>query len=352
VVGTFTVLKNKKHLLFITPGFPDGEEDSRCIPALQVFAKALLEKGIRISVISLHYPYSPKNYKWFEVDVYGLGGDNKKGLKRFSVWRKAIRVAKQIHKKESISHIQSFWLGECTWLGNKIADKFQLSHSCTLMGQDVLKPNSWVKRIKKLPPLIALSDFHQEKLQESFGISAEQIIPWGVEESQALKSSAREIDILGVGNFNELKNYRRFLQIVKRLSSKVPQLNVCLIGDGEERSNLEKNIRDLDLQNVVQICGFLERDEVLRKMKQSKLLLHCATFESFGMVVIEALNLGVKVFSTPVGIAAELESVSKVEEDEVTAKEIAEFMQQDKFEQEQRLFSIESTVEAYLKSVF
>lgn len=312
----------------------------------------MAQKGVKHSVIALHYPYSANTYKWFGIDVYALGGDNQKGLKRFLIWRQCIRLAKRMHQKEAITHVQSFWMGECTWLGNKISNALEISHACTLMGQDVLKPNPWFKRISKLPPLIALSRFHQQKLKESFELTAKHIIPWGIEESEYLDYKPKSIDILGVGNFSELKNYSRFLHIVKLATLTKSDLKVCLIGDGEERKHIEKLIIDLELQQVVELTGFLSHNDVLEKMRVSKSFLHCSAFESFGMVIIEAINRGVKVYSTPVGIAADLEPVIKVEEDDKTAAEIVDFLKVPTPQQKPELFSIHSTVEAYLKSVF
>ena len=35
-----------KHLLIITPGFPENEGDTKCIPALQIYLKELQAKKI------------------------------------------------------------------------------------------------------------------------------------------------------------------------------------------------------------------------------------------------------------------------------------------------------------------
>jgi hypothetical protein len=49
--------------------------------------------------------------------------------------------------------------------------------------------------------------------------------------------------------------------------------------------------------------------EVLARMKQSKVFLHTANFESFGMVLAEAAMNGCRVLSTPVGAAPQLATV-------------------------------------------
>ena len=70
-------------------------------------------------------------------------------------------------------------------------------------------------------------------------------------------------------------------------------------------NNLNQNIR---------LIGKIERAEVLKKMSKSNCLLHLSNYESFGMVLIEALAQGMNVFSSKVGVAEELEDITIVED--------------------------------------
>ena len=73
----------KKRVLFLTPGFPGNDEETDCIPALQLFLHALDQTGLfEISVIAFHYPYREDRYNWKGIQVFALGGNNRKGLKR------------------------------------------------------------------------------------------------------------------------------------------------------------------------------------------------------------------------------------------------------------------------------
>ena len=63
------------------------------------------------------------------------------------------------------------------------------------------------------------------------------------------------------------------------------------------------NIKSSGLQEVIKLSGEIKREEVLNKMAKAKILLHTSTFESFGMVFIEALYSGMKIVSNEVGIA-------------------------------------------------
>ncbi|MGB0369237.1 MAG: hypothetical protein ACPGD8_07510 [Flavobacteriales bacterium] len=48
-----------KHILILTPGFPENEADDTCMPYLQTYLREASkeEHGLRFTVISLQYPY-------------------------------------------------------------------------------------------------------------------------------------------------------------------------------------------------------------------------------------------------------------------------------------------------------
>ena len=106
-----------------------------------------------------------------------------------------------------------------------------------------------------------------------------------------------------------LKNWALWLQIVAEIAKSKPDIRAELIGEGVERPVLEALIRQLGLSKNVYLRGHLPRLGVLARMKQSKVFLHTANFESFGMVLAEAAMNGCRVLSTPVGAASQIASV-------------------------------------------
>ncbi len=116
--------KIDKNIVILTPGFPKNEADSTTIPALQLYVKALKEKqpSYNIKVITFQFPFTSKKYSWFGIDIFPLNGRNSR-LKKILVWNKAAQLLKQFHREKKIDVIHSFWLGECAFIGQKIAKK-------------------------------------------------------------------------------------------------------------------------------------------------------------------------------------------------------------------------------------
>lgn len=342
---------DKRHLLILTPGFPIDESDSRCIPALQLFIEELKKREIfQITIVTFHYPYHPKTYEWKGISVHALGGNNKKGLKRALLFSRALGLSKKINTENKVDLIHSFWLGECSWIGNKLAAKWKVKHSCTLMGQDVLKANGYVKKINPLPPLIALSKAHAEAFSEEWNIQVDHIIPWGVKPMEN-SSLQRNIDVLGVGNLTELKAFDRFIRLIGLIKLKQPSIKAVIVGEGNQQPLIDL-VKEHQLQQHVTLLGIRTREEVLQLMKKSRALLHCSNFESFGMVIVEALSCGAAVFSTAVGIAPEIKELSIFENDQQLVEQVDAFLNSGKEEQFLIPFDIQATVNSYLNSVF
>lgn len=294
-----------RNIVLLTPGFPSDEDDHLCMPYLQEFLKHLLRAHpeIKLRVVSIHYPYQPKQWHWNGIEVEALGGNNNRFPARLMTWRKALKTLDRFHSESECHVVHSLWLNECTYLAQRWARKNGVKHIATAMGQDVLSGNRYLNRIKlDQVSSVAVSNWQNERLNDSIGRPADQVIPWGL-DSIKLEDRERDIDILGVGSFTKLKDYEAFLKVVRSIAEKRPSLKVTLIGYGPERENLEQISNELGLQGNINFTGELPRPEVLDQMKRSKVLLHSSKFESQGFVFNEALACGMGIVSRQVGIA-------------------------------------------------
>jgi glycosyltransferase involved in cell wall biosynthesis len=76
---------------------------------------------------------------------------------------------------------------------------------------------------------------------------------------------------------------------------------LVLVGEGPERSAIEKMIIDLDLSGSVVLKGNLPHDKVLREMKSAQVFVCPSLAEGLGIVFIEAQACGLPVIGTNVG---------------------------------------------------
>ncbi len=296
------MISTPRHIVFVTPGFAIDEADTTSVPYLQVYFKALQEQGFKISIISLHYPSYNTLYKWNNCNVYSFAKYAK--WQKPLLWLKAIKTIMAINKKESISFLHSFWLGECALVGHWAAKIIKVKHLNTLMGQDVLEGNKFCKILPiKSMNLVTLSHFHQQVFFKNYQLKP-PIIFFGTNKKDVIKNEIKTIDFIGVGSLIPIKNYSLFIDVIHEINKTIP-VSAIIIGEGEEFDLLAKKIKDLNPDpsgdNVIKLLGLISNEKVLGYLAQSKILLHTSNHEGFGMIFAEALQQETMVVSTPVG---------------------------------------------------
>jgi glycosyltransferase involved in cell wall biosynthesis len=307
---------NSKHIVFFTPGFPVNEQDVNCIPILQSYIlhyyKLNVIQDVKISVITFQYPFQKRYYQWNNINVYAIGGANKKGLNRIHTWLQVLHCFKQLNKTNKVTAIHSFWLTQCAFVGQLVSSLFKIKHISTIVGLDTMPGNKYLKFINfKKTTTIALSGFVAKKFQETTNKEVQAVISIGLDTESFTSSVSTNpgIDILGVGNLHAVKNYSLFIEIVEELVKTYPHIQSMIIGNAEEFQMLKKMIDAKELTNNINLVGELPRHKVLEIMADSKLFLHPSIHEGQGYVFAEALYSGMTVVAFKVGNLVKSERV-------------------------------------------
>lgn len=164
------------------------------------------------------------------------------------------------------------------------------------MGQDVLNSNRYKNKVLKQNfPLVLLSNFHASFIsQNKF-----KIVPFGIKKPIE-NQEQKQTDIVFIGNLTSLKNPLYFLKVVEALNNS--SLIIKIIGDGPEKQKCIKFLHSKAISNV-ELLGACSYEKTQEYLSSSKLLIHSSSFESFGMIFIEAMANCVHVLSSSVGIA-------------------------------------------------
>lgn len=108
--------------------------------------------------------------------------------------------------------------------------------------------------------------------------------------------------LIAVGRLAPPKAYDRLLRIVSELETET-QLELWIVGEGEERSKLEKIIQELNLHSV-KLLGF--HDNPYPLIKQADFMVCSSLSEGYSTAVAEAIALGVPVITTKCSGMSEL----------------------------------------------
>lgn len=117
--------------------------------------------------------------------------------------------------------------------------------------------------------------------------------------SKVQKQEEKKYDICFVGRLTEQKDPLRFIKLIFKLKKKKKNIKAVMVGEGELREQCEQEIKELSLSRNIKMVGFQKNPYVY--MSQSKIFLLPSKWEGFGLVVFEALTLGLPCFVTEVG---------------------------------------------------
>jgi glycosyltransferase involved in cell wall biosynthesis len=339
------------HILILTPVFPFDESDTTCLPPLQALVRELSSRPhVRVSIVAVQYPHEIEEYVWHGVQVFACGGSNRMLLKP-QTWYRAVEFSNKINRNQPVDAIHCFGLGECAVIGQWLERKYEKPLWVTMLGADCLPLNEYFPLfLEKNLNLIAVSEVQAGIFEKYAQKKVSQMIPWGLDARAFLGSNYRErdVDILGVGIFSEMKNWPLFFEILKNVLEKRPETRIQIIGDGEMKPELENLRRIYNMTENVKFVGAIPRPRVLDWMRRSRVYLQTSHFEGFGFSMAEAAAIGCRIVSTPVGIAPHL-SFCEIGE---TAAELAEMvlfsLEKENLKSGELPFSVIQTADAYL----
>ncbi len=119
--------------------------------------------------------------------------------------------------------------------------------------------------------------------------------------------TGKPLVVLSVGRLTAAKDYPTLLRAVSLVKRARP-VRLVILGEGEERAGLEAMVRDLGLEDVVSLPGFVKNPYAY--MSKAAMLVLSSAWEGFGNVLVEAMAVGTPVVTTdcPNGPAEILEN--------------------------------------------
>jgi len=155
--------------------------------------------------------------------------------------------------------------------------------------------------------VLVLAQDDKEKLIE-LGISSDKVlvISGGVDYDLIDSIPKQKIKYEGVflGRFHPQKGLDKLIDSWKVVIGSKPTVKLAIIGWGNEEwvSRVKKMISKANLNKNVKLLGFLDNKEKYKVLKSSRVFVFSSLYESWGIVVAEALACGLPVvaFDMPV----------------------------------------------------
>ena len=137
-----------------------------------------------------------------------------------------------------------------------------------------------------------------------FGIKNCMVMPNALVNYPSETSSLENNVIISVGRLTGVKGYDFLIRAFAHFHKKHSDWKLRILGDGEERENLQKLIFSLGLSEVVELPGFTKN--VIDEFVHSSVFALTSHSEGFPMVLLEAMSCGLPVISVDIPSAREV----------------------------------------------
>ena len=231
------------------------------------------------------------------------------GFKIFRKYRKANLVKEFINKNTIRATFFDHWksIENINFEILKKTKSFCLIHSKEInhpIGSSLNKRA--IKALSKADFVIANSKFTKE-LSMKLGINNVIVINPGCNYPIPISESAKKFAkekygnstprLITISRLDGRKSHQNILMTIKNLLPKYPNLKYISIGDGDEKMNLQKLKKELQLDNTVELIFKSSEQEKVALLEQSDVfvmpsVVYKKSVEGFGITYIEAASYG------------------------------------------------------------
>lgn len=154
--------------------------------------------------------------------------------------------------------------------------------------------------IKNVNIVACQNDYIKEKFITKYRFKNVQLLPFfRLCDKKILEQNEKKYDFCYVSLAHPHKNHQRLLEACEILSNENISFSLALtIEEGHE--DLVEKINDINLKNIVTIVnlGKISKEEVCKLYSQSRCLIFPSTEETFGLGLVEAVNMDLDVIAS------------------------------------------------------
>lgn len=315
-------MSERLHVLFITNDFPTHISPNRTL-FYKDQAKAVASRGVQVGVISTSLVslrevkkinFGIRSYTHNEINIIYCVLPAIPKLKRVNSLIKQV-INKILYKKyiskyrkPDIVHAHVYSAGRMAiWIKKNYNIPFVLTEHFTGFARKIMSrcQLELAQKVYTESSInIAVSKEFCTLLKNEFSVPF-QFIPNVVDTKFFVPTGINEKNdysrFITVGHLQKKKNHVMLIKAFSKYIKKRPADQLIIMGGGGEYKNLAKEIIDLELENNVILYGSANREEVIEQMQRCDFFVLPSTFETFGVVIIEAMSCGLPVLSTKSG---------------------------------------------------
>lgn len=150
---------------------------------------------------------------------------------------------------------------------------------------------------EKADIITVCSEFEKLQVSQSFEGKKDNIrvIPNGIDEPERIlkKITQREKTIISAGYLFELKGIHHVIRALREIHDRgMTEWRMIICGEGPYKDHLIRLVSRLDLEESVELRGFVSRDELVELIRTSRVSTLISRSENFGIFAAECLSYG------------------------------------------------------------
>ena len=310
-------LKNLGHEVSVLSGPPYPELDSE-VNLIKIPSLGLFESGERLKAFRLRFLWTPIDlYEWITVMTGGFPEPytyGKRVLKRLKENNLKLDVLLDNQSlSSSLLEIQAHYPLAVT-IHHPITKDHKLEMQNAINWKERLSSSRWHNFLpmqKKVAPqlknIICVSQPSKEDVISEFKVDEKKItvIPNGIDigifKPSSIKKSLSFRIVTTASADIPLKGLRHLILALPRVIRQFPLTSLTVIGKSPEKSNLNKLIDDLDLEDKITFRSGISEKEIVKTYHDSDIAVIPSLYEGFGFGAGEAMACGVPLISTDSG---------------------------------------------------
>lgn len=120
--------------------------------------------------------------------------------------------------------------------------------------------------------------------------------------SQKKKIIVRKNLIGYVGKFLDSKGVLNIIKAIPAILKEITDVKFIICGDGPLREDIEKEIKNANLNKIVTVTTWISHDELSNYLNEMKLLIIPSDTEVGPQILFESMACGTPILATPVGV--------------------------------------------------